>query len=268
MKLGPGLLFCPGDRPDRFAKAAAAADTVILDLEDAVAPDAKPAARQAVSTSDLDPASTVVRINPAGGPHWRADLEMLRHTRFRTVMLAKTESADDITAVVELLPGAQVLALCETSGGVVRSAEIAFHPDVVALMWGAEDLMASLGGTSSRGPDGRYRDVARHARSTVLLACGAARKLAIDSVHLDIPDLAGLAVEAADAVACGFAGTACIHPTQVAVVRDAYRPTPDRLEWAEAVLAAARTEPGVFRFRDQMVDEPLLAQARAVVSRR
>lgn len=267
MTIGPALLFCPGDRPDRFGKAAAAADTAVLDLEDAVAGSAKSVARQAIAGSDLDPAGTVIRINPVGGEHWRADLEMLAGTAFRRLMLAKTGCPADVDAVVEALPGVQVLAICETAAGVVRAVDIAAHPDVVGLMWGAEDLLASLGGTSSRGPDGRYRDVARQARSTVLLACGAAGKFAVDAVHLDIPDLAGLAEEAADAVASGFAGTACIHPSQVAVVREAYRPSPERLEWAHAVLAAAETEGGVFRFRDQMIDEPLLAQARAVVRR-
>lgn len=267
MTFGPALLFCPGDRPDRFGKAAAAADTAILDLEDAVAVDAKPAARLAVSTADLDPDRTLVRINPVGGDQWQADLEMLANTGFRRLMLAKASGPADVDAVVAALPGAEVLAICETATGVVRAFDIASHPAVVGLMWGAEDLLASLGGTSSRGADGRYRDVARHARSTVLLACGAAGTFAVDAVHLDIPDLAGLAEEAADAVASGFAGTACIHPSQVPVVREAYRPAPERLEWAHAVLAAAETEGGVFRFRDQMIDEPLLAQARATLAR-
>ncbi len=111
-------------------------------------------------------------------------------------------------------------------------------------MWGAEDLVASLGGTSSRHQDGRYRDVATHARSAVLLAAGAAGKPAVDTVHLDIADLDGLAAEAEDAVAVGFAATACIHPSQVETVRAAYRP--DEAQVAEAVelLEAARAAGG------------------------
>jgi citrate lyase subunit beta/citryl-CoA lyase len=134
-------------------------------------------------------------------------------------------------------------------------------------MWGAEDLLAGLGGRSSRHPNGRYRDVARTARSQVLLAAGAARRLAIDAVHLDIRDTDGLREEAEDAAACGFAATACIHPSQVEVVRTAYRPTDEQLDWASRVLAAARGERGVFAFEGGMVDGPVLRHAEQLVAR-
>jgi citrate lyase subunit beta/citryl-CoA lyase len=134
-------------------------------------------------------------------------------------------------------------------------------------MWGAEDLVASLGGTSSRRADGGYRDVARHARSAVLLAAAAYGKPAIDAVHLDIADLDGLAAEARDAAAGGFAGTACIHPTQVEVVREAYRPSPDEVRRADAILRAAAAQSGVFSREGQMVDGPVLRQAEAVLRR-
>ena len=134
-------------------------------------------------------------------------------------------------------------------------------------MWGAEDLVASLGGTSSRKPNGRYRDVARYARARVLLAGGARGKAAIDAVHLDIADTKRLAIEAADAAASGFAATACIHPSQVEVIRDAYRPAEKDLTWARSVLAAARGERGVFTYGGRMVDEPVLRHARALLRR-
>jgi citrate lyase subunit beta/citryl-CoA lyase len=134
-------------------------------------------------------------------------------------------------------------------------------------MWGAEDLVASLGGSSSRFADGRYRDVARHARSQVRLAAAANEIAAIDTVHLEIGDTAGLRAEAEDAAALGFAATACIHPAQVHIVRAAYLPDADRLEWARAVVAAAQEEPGVFSFRGSMVDAPLLRQASALLRR-
>jgi citrate lyase subunit beta/citryl-CoA lyase len=134
-------------------------------------------------------------------------------------------------------------------------------------MWGAEDLVASLGGTSSRKKNGRYRDVARHARSSVLLAAGARGKAAIDAVHLVIADAKGQSREAKDAAASGFAATACIHPSQVALVRDAYRPDAATLTWAQNVLAAAAGERGVFSFEGRMIDEPVLRHARAVLAR-
>jgi citrate lyase subunit beta/citryl-CoA lyase len=134
-------------------------------------------------------------------------------------------------------------------------------------MWGAEDLIASLGGTSSRFADGRYRDVARHARSSVLLAAGARDKAAIDAVHLEIGDSAGLSAEAADAAASGFAATACIHPDQVRIIRAAYRPTAEEVAFARELLDAARGESGVFRFRGRMIDGPVLRHAQAVLRR-
>ena len=255
--MGPALLFCPADRPDRFAKAAERADAVILDLEDAVAPSDKPAARAAVARSALDPLRTIVRVNAAGSGELEADLAALAATGYRTVMLAKTSGADDVARCV----GYDVVALVETALGVHRVGEIAAADGVVALMWGAEDLTASLGGTSSRDGHGRYREVGRYARSAVLVAAGAHGRAAIDAVHLDIADVEGLAAEAADARASGYAATACIHPSQVAVVREAYRPTAAEVSWARDVLAAAEGVTGVFRWQGGMVDEPVLRQA-------
>jgi citrate lyase subunit beta/citryl-CoA lyase len=101
----------------------------------------------------------------------------------------------------------------------------------------------------------------------VLLAAKASGRAAIDSVHLDIADADGLRAEVEDAVASGFDATACIHPSQVAVIRAGYAPTPEEQAWAERVLAEAERQPGVFRFEGRMVDEPVLRQARAVLGR-
>jgi citrate lyase subunit beta/citryl-CoA lyase len=262
-ELGPALLFCPADRPDRFAKAAARADAVILDLEDAVAPASKAAARDAVVASSLDPARTIVRLNPVDTLDFAADLAAVAATGYRTVMLAKTASAAQARAVA----GFDVIALVETAAGVVSVTEIAAEPNVVALMWGADDLVASLGGTSSRRADGRYRDIARHARSTVLLAAGAHGKGAIDAVYLNLADRAGLAAEARDAMASGFDASACVHPSQVAIIRAAFRPSTDDVAWARSVLAAAAGERGVFRWNGQMIDGPILKHAEGVLRR-
>ncbi|MFC6357281.1 HpcH/HpaI aldolase/citrate lyase family protein [Luethyella okanaganae] len=262
-QLGPALLFCPADRPERYLKAAERADAVIIDLEDAVAPSERAVARAALVRNPLDPERTIVRVNPAGTADLAADLDALRATAYRTVMLPKVESADEAAS----LGGFDVVALCETAAGVVAASRIAETANVVALMWGAEDLVASLGGSSSRVAGGRYRDVARQARSTVLLAAGGAGKAAIDTVFLDLGDLDGLAAEAEDAVASGFAATACIHPSQVAVIRAAYRPGDDEVADAQAVLDAAASERGAFRFRGRMVDGPVLRHAESVLRR-
>ncbi len=265
---GPALLFCPADRPDRFAKAAERADVVILDLEDAVAPDAKAAAREHVAASRLDPDRTIVRVNACGTADHTADVAALARTSYRTVMVAKAEDP----AAVGLLDF-DVIALVETPLGVLRAASLAEQRNVVGLMWGAEDLVAGLGGGSSRfGPDearpGAYRDVPRHARASVRLAAGAFGRFAIDAVHVDIADVDGLHAEAIDAVELGFAATACIHPSQVATVRVAYAPTDVQVTQARDVLAAAAAAgTGVFSHAGRMIDGPLLAQARAVLAR-
>ena len=259
---GAAWLFCPADRPERYAKAAARADVVILDLEDGVAPADRPAARAALASEVLDPTRTVVRVNPLGSEDHRLDLIALAGVPYDHVMLAKTESAEGLSA----LSPRRVIALCETARGILQASSIAGSAQVDALMWGAEDLVASLGGSSSRWPDGRYRDVARHARSTVLLAAGAAGIGVLDSVHLDIADLDGLEVEASDAVASGFTAKACIHPSQVDVVRRAFQPSLAAVADARRLLAASISERGVFAFEGRMVDEPVLRHARRILS--
>jgi citrate lyase subunit beta/citryl-CoA lyase len=264
---GPALLFCPADRPDRYAKALAAADAVILDLEDGVGPDGKDGARAALVAADLDPARVIVRVNPAGTPEHAADITALRETGYRLIMLAKTETRAQLDGI-----GGdwRIVALCETPLGVVNAAGIAAAPSVTAVMWGAEDLIASMGGRTSRFPDGRYRDVALHARSAVLLAASAFGKPAIDSVYVNISDLDGLAAESQDAAASGFTLKACIHPSQVAVVRAAFQAGEAQVAWARRVLAAARGagahDKGAIRVDGQMIDAPLVRQAEAILA--
>jgi len=267
---GPALLFCPADRPERYPKALAAADAVIIDLEDAVSAGNKEAARAALIATPVDASRVIVRVNPAGSPGHAADLAALRQTEYRTVMLAKTETRAQLDGLDSEL---RVVALCETPLGVLGASEIAAAPNVSALMWGAEDLVAAMGGRSSRWPDGRYRDVALHARSTVLLAAAAHGKAAVDSVYLDIPDASGLAAEAQDAVASGFSYKACIHPSQAAVVRAAFQADEAQVAWARKVLAAVRDasgasgrERGVVTVDGQMIDAPLLRQAEAILA--
>jgi citrate lyase subunit beta/citryl-CoA lyase len=259
--MGPALLFCPGDRPDRYLKAADRADAVIIDLEDAVAPNRKQAARDAMLSNPLDPETTIVRVNSWGSPFFADDIVALAHTGYRTVMVAKTESRLEVSG----LDRYSLVALIETAAGVVRAAEIAAEAHVVALMWGAEDLVASLGGTSSRFADGSYRAVAQHARSGVLLAAGAHGKAAIDAVHLDIADAAGLYAEAVDAAATGFTATACIHPSQVDSIRSAYAPGEEEIAWARRVVAAAEGDRGVFQLDRRMVDAPVVRHAERVL---
>ena len=258
---GPGWLFCPADRPERFEKAAAAADVVILDLEDGVAAKDRPAARQALVDSPLDPSRTVVRVNPSDTADHQRDLAALASTAYTTVMLAKTETPEQISA----LSPRDVVVLIETPMAALRIVELARVDNTYALMWGAEDLFAVLGGTANRYPDGSYREVARHVRSQTLLAAKAYGRLALDSVFLDIKNLDGLRAEADDAVAVGFDAKVAIHPSQVEVVRTAYTPTEKQVDWARRVLDTARRERGVFAFEGTMVDAPVLRRAERIV---
>lgn len=277
---GPAWLFCPADRPERYAKAAAAADVAIIDLEDAVSAGDKPAARESLVSSQLDVDSTVVRVNAHGTEDFALDLQALSNTSYRRVMLAKTESADQLAA----LDGYEVVALIESPLGAVNVHEIVRAPNVVGTMWGAEDLIAALGGNSSRfaagsetagsgtagsgtAGSGEYRDVVNHVRSSTLLAAKAYGRFALDSVVLDIGDLDTLRAESDDAVAVGFDGKVAIHPSQVQVIRDAYTPTGAEVDWARRVLGAVASNRGVFTFEGQMVDAPVLRHAERILRR-
>ncbi len=264
---GPALLFAPADRPEFFAKAAARADLVIIDLEDGCRPANRESAREGIRLSTLDPSRVIVRVNPADTSDHVADLAAVAGSPFHQIMLSKTESVADVESVTRVLPGAAVIALVETPLGVLRAEEIAAAEGVVALFWGAEDLVAGLGGTTSRLADGTYRDVPRFARAQVQLAAAAHGKASLDSVHVDIGDIDGLRAEAEDAAALGYVGTCCIHPSQVAVIRESYLPTEEDLDFARQLLAAAEHNDGAFSFNGRMVDAPLFRQAQAIVQR-
>lgn len=257
---GPAYLFCPASRPDRYQKALDAADFAILDLEDAVAPADKAAARQVLIDTPVGPDAVIVRVNAIGTPDHELDLEALAQTEYGRIMVPKAEDPEAIAK----LDRYEVIALCETARGVLRAPQIAEVPCVVALMWGAEDLIVSLGGRSSRREDRSYLDVALHARSAVLLAASGADKGAIDAVVLNLGDDATLRGESNDAAASGFVGKACIHPHQVAAVRETWKPPSDRVSWARQVIRAADGG-GVAVVEGQMVDGPLVRQARRIL---
>jgi len=264
---GPGWLFCPADRPDRYPKALAVADVVILDLEDAVAPmnreTARDSIRQLAADGLLDPARTVVRVNGVSADSaeaHRADLVVVADVGVRRVMLSKSE---DPAAVARI--DHDVVLLVESPRGIENASLLAEAPNVVALMWGADDLVAGLGGTSSRYPDGRYRDLARYARSRALTAAKTHGRLALDAVHMDIDDVEGLAAECEDAAAVGFDATVAIHPSQVATIRRAYAPAPERLDWAHRLLQHVGAERSVTTFEGRMVDGPIYKQAERLI---
>ncbi|APA95500.1 HpcH/HpaI aldolase/citrate lyase family protein [Nocardia seriolae] len=260
---GPAWLFCPADRPERYGKALAAADVVIIDLEDGVAEADKAAAREALIATPLDPERIVVRVNAAGTLDHMLDQDALARTEYRRIMLPKCESAEQITRLADY----EVIALIESPLGALAVGRAVMARNAIGVMWGAEDLVAALGGNSSRHADGGYRDVARHVRSQSLLAAKAYGKFALDSVYLDIKDLDGLAAESLDAVAVGFDAKVAIHPSQVPVIRTAYAPGAEEVSWARRLLAEAPNHRGVFTFEGRMVDMPVIRHAERIVQR-
>ncbi|WP_192927948.1 HpcH/HpaI aldolase/citrate lyase family protein [Halococcus salsus] len=268
------VLFTPGDRPEMLRKApTTGADVVVFDLEDAVAPERMAEAREAVNdvlTSDFDPDCEVCVRVTAEGVEADLDVVLRGDPRLDAVMCPKVGSAADVERVADVLSehdaGRPIFALIETAEGVLAAPAIAAADPTTAVCFGAEDLAADIGAT--RTPEGTE---VLYARERVVLAASAAGVDAVDIVFTAIEDGEGLAEETAFGAGLGYDGKMVIHPAQVAVVNDAYTPTPERVEWAERVLdardRAADEGRGVFRVDGEMVDAPLIAQAERVVER-
>ncbi len=269
------VMFTPGDRPEMMRKApGAGADVIVFDLEDAVAPERKDEARDAVcdvlTDPDFDPDCEVcVRVNSAGVIA-DDDLQGIAAgaDAVDSVMLPKTGSADDVETLSRLLSehdcNVPVLALVETARGVLNAVEIGAVTATDALVFGAEDLSADIGATrTDEGTEVLY------AREHVVLAASATGVDAIDTVHTDFGDGEGLSEETEFAIQLGYDGKMAIHPSQVSPINDAFTPDPERVEWAENVLSAKAEADadgrGVFRVDGEMIDAPLIAQAERIL---
>ena len=211
------LLFVPGDRPERFAKAAASgADAVILDLEDSVAAAAKPAARAAVAAwlAQARPVPAFVRINPLASGMAEADLAAVLPARPDAIVLPKAEGAASIAALGVLMGDAAVPVLpiaTETPAAVFQLGTYAQSRGLIGLTWGAEDLPAAIGAAAAREADGRYTPPYEMVRSLALFGAHAAGVAAIETVYPDMRDLAGLAASAARARRDGFTAMMAIR---------------------------------------------------------
>ncbi|GAA4492888.1 CoA ester lyase [Actinoallomurus oryzae] len=264
------LLFVPGDRPDRFAKAAASgADLVVLDLEDAVAPTAKPAAREAVCEWLASSGRrAMVRINPPGTEWYAADVRAVAAVAQASggtpapAMLPKAQDPAEVTALVSALgPSAHVVPLIETALGMHRAVEVCGVPGVVRPAFGSVDLAADL------GIDPDDRGALRHARSALVLGARAAGAGApIDGVTTAVRDEAALLADCAHGLSLGFTAKLCIHPAQVGPVAAALSPTPEQVRWARSVVEAAAAG-GVAVVDGKLVDGPVVNRARAVLLR-
>ncbi len=273
------LLFVPGDRADRFAKAAASgADALILDLEDAVAASAKDVSRAAVRDWLHEPASLprFVRINPVDGPLALADLDALAGTRPDGIMVPKAEGAATIVALDALLAerGLADIALLpiatETPAAIFQLGSYgAVSHRLAGITWGAEDLPAAIGAATSREADGRYTAPYELARSLTLFGAHAAGVAAIDTVYPAIRDEAGLAAYAARAARDGFTGMMALHPAQVGAINAAFTPSAEAVARAQAIVDAFAANPdaGALQVDGKMVDAPHLKQARRILAR-
>jgi citrate lyase subunit beta/citryl-CoA lyase len=277
-------LFAPGSSARVLGKVFdAGADAVVLDLEDAVAPDAKTDARRLVAAALATRVThrsprVAVRINAVGTALWRDDLDAIVGRGLHIIRIPKAESADQLGAVDEVLTRLEaerslpagaigLVATIETAAGVMAAADLARAPRIQAFTFGAADFVRDI------GADPASADLATlYARQHLVLVSRAARiEPPVAPVYTQVKDLDGLRRTTAEARAIGFFGRSCIHPSQVPVVNEAFTPRPEEVAAARAVLdawqnAIARGVAALTLPDGQFVDEAVARRARAVVS--
>ncbi len=261
-------LFVPGHRPERFPKAlAAGADAVIIDLEDAVAPQDKDTARTAVATwLSAGTTPVILRINGADTAWFQHDLELLSLPGVAAVMLPKAESADQIAAVRACVPrdkpGIPVLPLIESAVGLHRLAELAASPGVERLALGAIDLQVDLGLRGATDDD-----LLPFMLDLVVASRVAGIGRPVDGVSTMIDDQDSLAADVRRTRRLGFGGKLCIHPRQVVTVNQGLSPSAAELAWANKVMAAAAQSAGaVVALDGTMIDKPVILRATAILA--
>lgn len=276
-------LFVPGDSEKKIAKALdGEADALILDLEDAVAPDNRSTARALCREVLQGPRKrpVVLRINALGTADALHDLAEVLRGGPDGIMLPKCAGRADVTLLShyldileqreELGPGrTRILPIStETAAAVMMGASYAEpHPRLAALLWGGEDLAASLGVISNRDEAGRYTAPFVAARSACLYAAAAAGAVAVDAVYVDFRNEAGLRAEAAEALRDGFTAKAAIHPAQAAVINEVFTPDTATIAEAEAVVAALAGGKSVATLNGRLVEAPHLKKAQKILAR-
>lgn len=250
-------LFVPGDRPDRHDRAfRSSADVVVIDLEDAVAPDRKDAAREHARATLATGTRAVVRINGAS-TQWHEGDAALAAALGVPVMLPK---AEDVQIVEQLRRRGvrEIVGLVETPAGLLAAPEIARACD--RLAFGNVDLAAAI------GVDPSDRAALASIRMSLVVASAAARRPApLDGVTTELSDHARTLADARDAARTGFGGKLCVHPEQVAAAARGFAPGRDEVRWARRVLDESAT--GVVALDGEMIDAPVLARARALLAR-
>ncbi len=273
------LLFVPGDRPERFDKAAASgADALILDLEDSVSAANKPVARDAVAERVRGPRGEVavlVRVNPLDSDLLADDLAALHGLSPDAIVMPKAEGADSVRLLAARLATAGIDApilpiATETPAAIFQLGSYAGAGlRLAGLTWGAEDLPAAIGAATSREADGRYTAPYQMVRALALFGAHAAGVAAIETVYPAFRDLDGLDAYARAAARDGFTGMMAIHPTQVATINAAFTPDAAQVAEARVIVAAFASAPdaGALQVDGRMVDAPHLKQARRILDR-
>ena len=282
-------LFVPGDSESKLDKAAGlGADVVIVDLEDAVAPPAKPQARLLAKAwlerqhgAGAGPARWV-RINPLDTPRWREDIAAVMPGRPNGIVVPKAAGPEQLQALAGELAGLEqrhgaapgstriVPLVSETpaaSLGIAAYAGVTL-PRLAGLTWGAEDLSAAIGASRKRDEQGRWTDAFRFVRAQVLLTAHARGIMAVDTLHAAFRDIDGLARIAAESYADGFTGMLAIHPSQVPVINAAFTPGEAEIAEARAIVNAFSAHPGAgaLSLDGRMIDQPHLQQARRLLA--
>lgn len=281
------LLFVPGDDERKIAKGlACAADALILDLEDAVAPQRKGVAREmcAATLAATDGKKRIfVRINALDTPAALLDLAAVVRARPAGIMLPKCRGGDDARQLAHYLTALE--ARDGVPAGEIRVLPIVTEtgaalfglggygdppiPRLCGMLWGGEDLAADLGAVANRDEDGRYAAPYLLARSLCLYAAAAASVVAVDAVYTNFRDPAGLRKEAVEGLRSGFSAKAAIHPDQIHVIHEAFTPSADDVAAARRVIAAFEASPGggVVSVDGRMLDRPHFRAAQRVLSR-
>ena len=275
------FLFVPGDAERKLERAAGAgADALIVDLEDAVAAEAKPAARELAAEYLRGKSDVWVRVNPVDTDDWEADLEAVIPSQPAGIVVPKPRHARDVVKLSERIDvlenhhniehgRTRIIALCTEHPEALFTLHsyVGTVPRLAGLSWGGEDLAAAVGASANRDHEGHWLPPYKLARSLCLFAAAAAEVAAIDTVYTDFRDLDGLVRYATDARRDGFSGMLAIHPAQVEVINAAFEPDAAEIERAQRIVELFAQNPGsgTIGLDGRMIDRPHLVQAQRLL---
>lgn len=287
-RLRRAVHFVPGANEKMLQKSLALpADSLVLDLEDAVTPENKDSAREVVTRwlkeVDFGRQERMVRMNPLDTPWGMKDLEVTMQGKPDSYLVPKVRTKEDLFRIDEMIslmereyahpPGEVKLVVLatETPQGLLNIRDFGACPRVDALSWGAEDLSASIGARRNRDENGQFLEVFRYARVMTLLAATAAGVQPLDTVFVDIKDTEGLRRDCLEGAWMGFTGKITIHPSQIEIVNEIFTPSPEEIAESKALLEAfeenQKAGKMAFSFKGQMVDVPHLTRARTILER-